>query len=236
MNGFADRLEAVKNRIAAACARSGRSPESVSLLAVSKTFGPDAIAEAAAAGQVTFGESRVQEARQKIPLCSGSLEWHMIGHLQRNKVREAAELFSVIHSVDSMRLLEAIDAAAGEAGKRIPVFLEVNVSGESCKFGLRPDAVAAVIEEANRLLHVSVAGFMTVPPFDPDPARTRPFFRRLRELRDSLAGQLGVDILNLSMGMSHDFEAAVEEGATWVRVGTLLFGGRRPIRESPAGE
>jgi pyridoxal phosphate enzyme (YggS family) len=173
-----------------------------------------------------FGENRVQEARQKIPQCPGHLEWHMVGHLQTNKVSHAVRLFSMIHSVDSPRLLEAVDRACETAGRVLPVCLEVNVSGERSKFGLKPGEVPAVLERSTRLLNVDVVGLMTIPPFTEDPGDARPFFRRLREQRDVWRAQSGFSLDQLSMGMSHDFEVAIEEGATWIRLGTVLFGRR----------
>ncbi len=230
---FSEQLSEVRRRIADACARAGRDPSGVRILPVTKTFGPDAVREAAECGLDAFGENRVQEARQKIPLCPDHLVWHLIGHLQSNKVREAVALFEVIHSVDSARLLGLVDAAAEAAGRRPTVLLEVNVSGEGSKFGLSPDGVAAVLEGADRLMNVNVAGLMTIPPFNPEPEAVRPFFRALRELRDRLALAGGRPLPQLSMGMSHDFETAVEEGATTVRLGSILFG-KRP-RPAPAG-
>lgn len=180
----------------------------------------------AEAGFDVFGESRVQEARQKIPLCPGGLTWHMIGHIQRNKARDVVRLFSVVHSVDSVRLLEALDAAAAAEGKTLPVFLEVNVSGEGSKFGLPPAEMPAVLERSATLMNLDVAGLMTIPPFTPDPEDARVHFARLRELRDEWRSASGFPLEELSMGMSHDFEVAIEEGATWVRLGTILFGAR----------
>lgn len=225
-SGFSERLRAVMERIAAACARAGRDPAGVRLIAVSKTHGPDRIREAVECGLTVFGESKVQEAMAKIPQCPGQLSWHLVGHLQRNKAGAAAQLFDYVHSVDSARLLEAVDRASAEAGKVMPVLLEVNVSGESSKFGLPPGDVPAVLARANELDHVEVRGLMTMPPFTEDPAEARPFFRRLRELRDGWRGETGFALDELSMGMTHDLEIAIEEGATWVRVGTALFGER----------
>lgn len=230
---FQGRLEQVTQKIGDACRRAGRDPAGVRLVAVAKTFGPDAVAEAAAAGVAIVGESKVQEARQKIPLCPSGIEWHMVGHLQTNKVKEAVRLFRMIHSVDSLRLLEAIDAACADAGVEMPVCLEVNVSGERSKFGMPPEQVYELIGQAGRLMRVSVVGLMTVPPFSPSQEDARPFFRKLRELRDELKKKTGFALDELSMGMSNDFEVAVEEGATLVRIGSLLFG-ERPKRQPPA--
>ena len=221
-----ERVDAVIERMAQACARCGRDLSSVQLIAVSKTYEAEAIRAASECGLRVFGESKVQEAKAKIPLCPGNLTWHMIGHLQRNKVGLAVELFDRIHSVDSQRLLEAVDHASSEAGKTMPVLLEVNVSGEASKFGLPPEDVPAVLTAANGLNHVTVVGLMTMPPFTDEPEKARAHFRKLRELRDQWRDELGFGLEELSMGMSHDFEVAIEEGATWVRVGTAIFGER----------
>ena len=223
---MSERLAAVEARLVEACRRAGRSRDEVRLVAVSKTYGPERVEEAAANGLLTFGENRIQEARQKIPLCRGGLEWHLIGHLQRNKVRDAVSLFSMIHGVDSLRLLEAIDGAAAEQGRDIPLLLQVNIANEASKHGLAVDEVAAVLEAASALVHVSVEGLMTVPPFDADPEASRVHFAGLRSLRDRLAEQTGFPLQELSMGMSGDFEVAIEEGSTMVRVGAALFGPR----------
>ena len=176
----------------------------------------------------------MQEARQKIPMCPGHLEWHLVGHLQTNKVKDAVRLFRMIHSVDSWKLLEAVDAASRAGGVTMPVCLEVNVSGERSKFGLAPESVPDVLERCNGLMNVEIAGLMTLPPFTEDPQEARPFFRRLRELRDQWRDRCGLPLQGLSMGMSHDFDVAVEEGATWIRVGTLLFGERKKKEPDPA--
>ena len=232
--GIRERLAAIEARIKAACDRARRDPATVRLLAVTKTLGPDAVRDAAALGLSCFGESRVQEARQKIPECPANAHWHFIGHLQTNKVREAARLFEMVHAVDSLRLLEALDRAAREEGRTLPVCLEVNVSGERSKFGMSPDDLPGVLARAAELFRVRIEGLMTIPPIAGDPDEARPFFRALRELRDRSRETSGLPLPELSMGMSHDFEVAVEEGATWVRVGTLLFGPRRR-EESEAG-
>jgi pyridoxal phosphate enzyme (YggS family) len=228
---IAENLEAVRSQIAAACAKAGRSPDSVRLLAVSKTCGPEAVQAAAAAGQRLFGENRVQEAAAKIPECPGSLEWHLIGHLQSNKAAAAARLFDWVHSVDSAKLLEALDREAGEAGRRLQVLIQVNVSGERSKSGLAPEAAPEVLALGNRLRNVQVCGLMTIPPLTEDPEKARPLFRKLRELREEWAAQLGLDLPELSMGMTHDLAVAIEEDATFVRVGTGIFGARaQPAR------
>lgn len=223
---ISERVAQTMERIRAACARSGRAADSVRLLAVTKKQPPERVREALAAGVTVFGENRVQEAKVKISMCPGHAVWHMIGHLQTNKARDAARLFQMIHSVDSLRLLEAIDEAASAAGRVMPVLLEVNVSGESSKFGLAPEAVPAVLDEANRLRRVQVAGLMTIPPPADDPEKARPHFAKLRTLRDEWRRGTGHGLDELSMGMSGDFEVAIEEGATWVRLGMALFGPR----------
>lgn len=227
---LAERLAVLNQRVAAACARAGRDPSLVGLVAVSKTHGPERVAEAAAAGLRVFGENKVQEARAKIPLCPGHLVWHLVGHLQSNKVQAACELFDQIHAIDSLKLLNLVDRACDELGKTMKVLIEVNVSGEGTKYGLRPEDVPAVLQAANGLARVEVRGLMTMAPLAPDPEKARPHFRRLRELRDRWSAELGISLPELSMGMSGDFEVAVEEGASWIRVGTALFG----EREAPA--
>lgn len=219
-------IEAVRARIVAACERAGRDVDDVKLVAVSKRHGPDAVCALAECGVDLFGESRVQEARQKIPLCPSGLTWHMIGHIQRNKVRDVVRLFSYVHSADSLRLLEALDRAAAAEGKTMSTLLEVNVSGEANKFGIVPQEVPGILEQCQRRVNLDICGVMTMPPFTTDPANARPFFARLRELRDEWRDASGFPLEELSMGMSHDFEVAIEEGATWIRLGTILFGNR----------
>ena len=177
---FSERLDRVETRITSACEMAGRPRDSVRLLAVSKTKPPEAVREAADAGLRLFGENRVQEAQSKIPLCPDGLEWHLIGHLQTNKAKLAAGLFQMIHSIDSLKLLQAVDT---HADVTLPVLLQVNVSGEAAKFGMAPDEVAEVIEAANQMSKCEVHGLMTIPPFSPDPEKTRIHFRALRELR-----------------------------------------------------
>ena len=230
---IADCLAEARQRMADACGRAGRKPDEVELIGVTKTFGPDVVTEAWQAGVRKFGENRVQEAAAKIAHCPSGPEWHLIGHLQRNKVRPALEFFSVLHAVDSSRLLEQIDRVADEAGCRPRILLEVNVSGEASKFGLKPEDVAGVVEKTLQARAVTLIGLMTMAPFSPDPQQARPVFARLRELRDRLQRDLGVGLPHLSMGMSNDFEVAVEEGATWVRLGTILFGHRPKWKVQP---
>jgi len=220
---FLERLELVEHRITKACEKAGRERDSVRLLAVSKTKPPEAVREAAECGVRLFGENRVQEAQSKIPLCPDGLEWHLIGHLQTNKAKVAAGLFNMVHSVDSLKLLQALEA---HAEVTLPVLLQVNVSGEAAKFGMKPDEVAGVIQAANQMQQCEVHGLMTIPPFSSDPEKTRAHFASLRELRDRLQDETGTPLPELSMGMSHDLEVAIEEGSTWVRIGTDLFGSR----------
>ncbi len=223
INMAEERLSRLRERVARACDRSERPVEDVRIVAVSKTFGPDEVTALAEAGQTVFGESRVQEARQKIPLCPGHLEWHMVGHLQRNKVRHVVGWCSLLHSLDSPRLMEELEAACDNEGRTLPVLLEVNLAGEASKFGLRPDEVPGVLRAGAAFGHLELAGLMTLPPYRDDPEEVRPLFRRLRELRDRWSVESGLPLQELSMGMSHDFEVAIEEGATWIRPGTALF-------------
>jgi pyridoxal phosphate enzyme (YggS family) len=185
MGGIAENLESVHARIAAACARAGRAPDAVRLLAVSKTYGPDAVRAAAAAGQRWFGENRVQEAAAKIPECPGNLAWHLIGHLQSNKAALAARLFDWVHSVDSAKLLETLDRHAAEAGRTLRALVQVNVSGERSKSGLAPAAVPAVLALAPRLRNVQIAGLVAIPPLAGAPETARPFLRELRDCAGS---------------------------------------------------
>jgi len=225
-NTIAQRVEQIRRRLADACARVGRPEDSVRVVAVSKNHPPAHVEAAAAAGVTLFGENRVQEAAAKIPQCSGRLEWHLVGHLQSNKARAAVQLFHTIHSVDSADLLRRLDRIAAEEGRRLRVLLQVNVSGERSKFGLRPEALPETLRAAEGLSRIEVVGLMTMPPAFEEPERARPFFRALRELRDRMRVETGFELPELSMGMSNDFEMAVEEGATYVRIGTAIFGPR----------
>lgn len=223
---FPQRLEAIRARIAAACARAGRRPDEVELIAVTKTFGPDAVREAWESGIRILGENRVQEAAAKIPASVSGPEWHLIGHLQRNKARPALELFTVLQAVDSLKLAEHLARLASETGARPRLLLEINVSGEASKFGLTPEEAPRAIELTLSTPSLTLEGLMTMAPFSPDPELARPVFARLRACRDRWQEQFGISLPRLSMGMSGDFEVAVEEGATWVRIGTALFGDR----------
>ncbi len=230
---FADNLAAVQQRIHAACARAGRDASSVLLLAVSKGFPAETIAEAVTSGQIFFGENKVQEAKAKIPLCPGKTRWHFIGHLQSNKARDAVELFEMIQGVDSLSLAREISKRCEQAAKQMPILLEVNVAGESSKFGYPPERLLAELNELNSLPRITIQGLMTIPPFATNPEKSRPHFRRLRELKAQCEDILGAPLPHLSMGMSGDFEMAIEEGSTIVRVGTALFGPRK-ARLNPA--
>ncbi len=225
MDEIRERLEAVRRRIAAAAERSGRPASAVTLVAVSKTMPVEAVREAIAAGATILGETRVQEARDKIVALGGAAEWHLIGHLQTNKAKLAVGLFDRIHSLDSVRLAQELERHAAEAGRRVRCLIEVNVGGEEQKSGAPEDEVRPLLEAVDGMPHVRVEGLMAIPPFLPDPEAVRPYFRRLREFRDALALE-GCALPDLSMGMTNDFEAAIEEGATLVRVGTAIFGPR----------
>ncbi len=223
MEEMADRLSALRGRIEAACARAGRGSAEVELLAVSKTFPAEAVREAYEVGQRCFGESRQQEAAPKIDVLPADIHWHFIGALQRNKARKVLAGFSTIHSVDSFRLAEQLDRIAGDDGKRPQVYLEVNVAGEASKGGFSPETLIAAAESLPALLHLDFLGLMVIPPEGEPPRR---WFSATRELRDRLKAASGLCLPGLSMGMSADFEDAVLEGSTIVRVGSALFGHR----------
>jgi hypothetical protein len=229
LGSLASNLASLRSRIAAAERRSGREAGSVTLIGVVKTLPAEAISAAVALGLQDLGENRVQEAeghQRTVP--RNAARWHMIGHLQRNKAGRAVELFDVVHGVDDAELARALDRRARDSGRRLPVLLEVNVSGESSKFGVAPDQALALAEAIEPLAGLQLEGLMTVGAPVASPEHARPAFASLRELRDTLARRLGRPLPELSMGMSGDYEVAVEEGATMVRVGTALFGARAP--------
>ena len=219
-------VKAVQQRIEAACGRAGREPASVTLVCVTKGQPPESVCAAAALGLSLFGENKVQEAKAKIPACPGKVRWHMLGHLQTNKCRDAVGLFEMVQSVDSLYLAEELNKRAEQASKTLPVLLEVNAVGEASKFGYRPDQLLADLIRINDLPRLELHGLMTVPPWVADPEKARPVFRQMRELKARCEQVLGAPLPHLSMGMTGDFEVAIEEGATMVRIGTALFGER----------
>ncbi len=226
---LADNLNSIQQRIRTACERCGRDPNSITLLAVSKTHPPQTIQELSECGQLLFGENKVQEAKAKIPNCPGKLRWHFIGHLQSNKCRDAVELFSMIQSLDSLGIAQEINKRADQVAKTMPVLLEVNVAGEASKFGYKPELMLAELNELNKLSRLEIHGLMAIPPFSPVAEKSRPYFRALRELKERAGAVLGAPLPVLSMGMSDDFEIAIEEGSTMIRVGTALFGERQKM-------
>jgi pyridoxal phosphate enzyme (YggS family) len=233
---IASNLAEIRERIRQAALRAGRDPGEVALMAVSKTHPAASILEAIAAGQRLFGENRVQEfagKRDAVPVSAGG-RFHLIGHLQSNKAARAVELFDAIDSVDSLRLAERLNEAAVHFERRLDVLVEINIGGETAKSGLDPTSAEldALLDAQPRLTNLAIRGCMTVPPFTPDPEGSRAYFRQLREVRDRLSARTGLALKELSMGMSHDFEVAIEEGSTCVRVGTAIFGSR----PYPAGD
>jgi len=228
---IASRVAAVRERIARAAARAGRSPDDVTLIAVSKTQPPEVVREGFAAGLRHFGENKVQEAEDKIAALSDlraeGLRWHMIGHVQSNKGRRAAELFDAVDSVDDATLAKRLERGAETARKQLPVLIQVDLGQEATKFGLDEAHLFPTLEQLRGYKAVHVEGLMVIPPLVEDPEEARPYFRRLRELLELARGQGLLRGRSLSMGMSHDFEVAIEEGATHVRVGTALFGERQ---------
>lgn len=229
MSDIADRLKEIRDRLSQAAARSGRQTTEVELLAVSKTYPVEIIQEAVEAGQLLFGENRVQEIQLKQPLLPGSLQWHLIGPLQSNKVRKVLPLVHMIHAVDSVGIAKDIHRIASELDLRPKVLIEVNVGEESSKHGFTPAAIHEQLEALLALDQLDIQGVMCIPPFDEVAEKSRCYFSQLRELRDELEKRGGVALSVLSMGMSHDFEVAVEEGATIVRVGSAIFGARGKV-------
>ncbi len=232
---IASNLSAIRERVARAARRSGRNPDDVSLMAVTKTFPAATILEAYEAGQRLFGENRVQEFAEKVSALSGlrDADFHMIGHLQSNKVSKAAEIFHAVDSLDSVKLAELLNAAAEKLRKTLDVLIEINIGGETAKSGIAPDSpeLEAIVTGAPEWKHLRIRGLMTVPPFTEDPEGARPYFRQLRDLRDRRAARSlpSVSLDVLSMGMSHDFEVAIEEGSTCVRLGAAIFGTRTKV-------
>ncbi|MBA3272406.1 MAG: YggS family pyridoxal phosphate-dependent enzyme [Chthoniobacterales bacterium] len=222
----ATNLEQVLSRVAAAAEKAGRQIGDIELIAISKKQPAENVRAAFDAGQTTFGESRVQEARVKIPLLPSALRWHFIGQLQKNKIRHALPLFELFHSVDSLALAMDMRRIAEEEGVRPRVLLEVNVAGEGSKLGFSPDALRRDIEALLALARIDIEGLMTIPPLAAAPEESRTYFIALRELRDGLEREYDVRLPHLSMGMSNDYPIAIEEGATFVRVGTAIFGDR----------
>ena len=232
MISIAENLERVREQIAAAAAKIGRATGETELVAIAKTHPAEKVREAIEAGQTLFGESRVQEARAKIPELPSNLRWHFIGHLQKNKIRHALAMFEMIHSVDSLGLAQEVNRIAEEEGMHPRILLEVNVAGEGSKFGFAPDKLRVQMEEVLALPRLSILGLMTIPPLAEEAKVSRKYFVQLREVRDRLQTEFRVDLAHLSMGMTQDYPIAVEEGATLVRVGTAIFGERtRPKHE-----
>jgi len=229
--GLEERARAVRSRIEAACRRAGRDPGEVTLVAVTKTHPEEAIRRAIDAGLTIFGENRVQEGARKIEALRPEfphLSWRLIGRLQTNKAKSAVRYFEEIQSVDRAALLDVLAREAGSTGRSLPIYVEMNVGGEASKAGAAASEIGDLVAAAASRPGIKLRGLMTVPPFSEDPENSRPFFRALRETRDRIARETGVSLAGLSMGMSHDFEIAIEEGATVVRVGTAIFGARQP--------
>ncbi len=226
-----ENIKDIYKRMAHAAMRSGREPQDVKLIAVTKEVGSELIHQAVHIGLREFGESRIQAAREKIPEVRSldpraRIVWHLIGHLQTNKAKAAVKLFDIIHSVDSLELARSLNRHAGEVGKRQRILLQVKLSDEESKYGILKNKIRSVLAEVFGMQNLRVEGLMTIPPFFEDPEKARPYFRELREVRDE-AVSAGHDMKELSMGMSNDFTVAIEEGATMVRIGTAIFGERR---------
>ena len=231
MEPIAENLERVQTQIADAATKCGRSLDDIELIAISKTHEAEKVRAALDAGQTVFGESRVQEARAKIPLLPSSARWQFVGRLQKNKIRHALPLFELFHSVDSIELAREMNRIADEEGLSPRVLLEVNVAGEGSKIGFTPDSLRAEMEALLQLPRLTIEGLMTIPPLAPEAEASRKYFSALRDLRDQLAVEFQIGLPRLSMGMSGDFLVAIEEGATLVRVGTAIFGKRTPARQ-----
>lgn len=232
MTAVEKNLEEIRGKIARAAWRCGRDPETIQLVAVSKKIDPALIQEAIAAGQRLFGENYMQEAREKISAVKEKVQWHFIGHLQSNKAKDAAYFFDAVHTVDRLKLAKALDKYAGQAGKNLSVLVQVNVGEEPQKEGIATQDAEALLRSMQGLSHLTIAGLMTMPPFYDDPEAVRPYFRKLRQLAEDFAAKgyfAGKKDFELSMGMSGDFEVAIEEGATLVRIGTAIFGPRSAV-------
>jgi len=223
---IAANVAGVRERIARAAERAGRRPDEIRLIAVCKRFGPEAVRAAIAAGVGDVGENYVQEAEAKRGEVQEGARWHLVGHLQRNKAGKAAEIFDVVHTVDSARIARALGRSAQERGRRIEILLQVNTSGEETKSGIAPSEVERLLAEAAQVEGIRVRGLMTIGRWDPDPEKARPEFRLLAQLAERLESATGTELKWLSMGMSHDLEVAIDEGANLVRVGTAIFGAR----------
>ncbi len=225
---IADNIRTVIDRIATAATRAGRDPASVRLVVVTKTIDGARVKEAVDTGAMVLGENRVQEAKEKIEKLGNPASWHLVGHLQTNKARNAVNYFELIHSMDNLALAKEIDKQAAKIGKKQDVLVEVNIGGEASKAGMTVRNAPVLVREAAKLSHIAIQGLMTMPPYSENPEDSRPYFRVLKELAESIAGENipGVSMQELSMGMSGDFEVAIEEGATMVRVGTAIFGDR----------
>ena len=230
MVSIAENLERVREQITQAAAKAGRAVSDIELVAITKTHPTEKVREAVAAGHAVFGESRVQEARTKIPELPSNLRWHFVGHLQKNKIRHALPLFELFHGVDSLALAQEMNRIAAEDGERSRLLLEVNVAGEGSKFGFKAETLRTEIGSLLALSRLSIEGLMCIPPLAEEAEGSRKFFVQLRELRDSLEKEFDVNFPHLSMGMTQDYWIAVEEGATLVRVGTAIFG-ERPKRQ-----
>jgi hypothetical protein len=231
VENVAENLERVRTQIAEAAKKAGRALADIDLVAISKTHEAEKVRAAFDAGQQLFGESRVQEARFKIPLLPSAARWHFVGRLQRNKIRHALPLFELFHSVDSLDLARDMNRIADEEGSRPRILLEVNVAGEGSKIGFAPEKLREQIESLLELPRLTIEGLMTIPPLAPEAEASRKYFTKLRELRDEFAERFQISLPQLSMGMTGDFTVAVEEGATLVRVGTAIFGQRTPMRQ-----
>ncbi len=232
MMSIESNIASIRDRMGLACERSGRELSEVRLMAVSKFHPWQAVQDAAEAGVELFGENRVQEAKLKIPQCPSGLHWHLIGHLQSNKCRDAVHYFEMIQSVDSLSLAEEINTTAKKHSRMMPILLEVNIAGERTKFGYTPETVLVDLEKLNALSSLEIHGLMAIPPWTPDPEKVRPLFRKLADLKKRCEELLKAPLPVLSMGMSGDFEVAIEEGATLIRIGTAIFGERSKFNKA----